>query len=204
MARAVRTGRNTHEPVGRSPRFTTPRLPYPSIPGRPAGDRREFPADAAASALIRQLETLTTENGLAVVEGGSISLLRCLDEHRETLPFRFTVHLLDIGDPAVHLMHLRARALRLLAAGMLEEYAFAWRHTAQRRFISSIAGLDALARWCERTGVSPEELAFRPRDADLMLELAACVADAHLERARAQEVAFSSLFTAERVGNRHH
>jgi hypothetical protein len=157
----------------------------------------EFPVDAATAALTRLLETLTEESGLVVVEGGSIALVRRLGELRDTLPFQLIVHRLDIGDPAAHAVHLRARALRLLASGMLEEFAFAWSHLPQRPFIGSVNGLDALARWCERTAVSPAELVSRPRDADLLLELAVCVADAHLKRAKAQEAAFSALFGKE-------
>ncbi|MFD8493106.1 isopentenyl transferase family protein [Amycolatopsis sp. NPDC059657] len=161
----------------------------------------EFPAEVATSALLHQIEVLAGENPLVLVEVSSVSLTRGLAECRASLPFRFTSQVLTIDDPAAHVLHLRARALRMLTAGMLDEFALAWRAIGQRPFVSSISGLDALVRWCEEASVNPEDLASLPRDANLLMDIADWVAQAHLERGIAQEAAFSSLSDEQHAVN---
>lgn len=161
----------------------------------------DFPVEAAVSALIRQIEVLACDNSLVLVEGCSVSLLCYLAEHRDSLPFAFTSHVLNIRDPKAHVLHLRARALRMLTAGMLEEFAFAWRHVDQRPFVASISGLDALAHWCENAAITPEDLVSLPREPNLLMELADGIAQSHLIRGTAQEATFSTLFAPQRAEN---
>ncbi|WP_067904949.1 isopentenyl transferase family protein [Nocardia vaccinii] len=157
----------------------------------PDGD---YPALEAALSLLNRVEILTGHHQRVVIEGGSISVLSQFARRRDEFEFRFTARVLELRDESTYLDRLRERALRMLGNGMLEEFAAAWQHTRQRRFVASINGFEALVQWCEQTQTDPRDLAGITAGEPTGLELAERIAQAHAEHGREQYAAFTDLF----------
>jgi adenylate dimethylallyltransferase len=161
----------------------------------PDGD---YPVDEAAHALLYLVQSLTRQHRYVVVEGGSISLLHRFVNRRGRFSFRFTTEVLHLSDGAAYRDRLRARALRMLRGGMLEEFAQAWRHREQREFVASVKGLEPLVRWCQDNRAQPEELAGLNRGGPELAELAELVAQVHAEHGHEQHAVFTRLFGRNR------
>ncbi|WP_040691549.1 isopentenyl transferase family protein [Nocardia vinacea] len=157
----------------------------------PDGD---YPANEAAQSLLNHVQTLTRYHQRVVIEGGSISVLRRFALHRDQFAFRFATRVLALRDESTYVDRLRDRALRMLGNGMLEEFAAAWQHTRQRRFVASINGFEALVQWCEQTETDPRDLAAITPDEPVGIELAQRIAQVHAEHGHEQYAVFTDLF----------
>lgn len=155
----------------------------------PDGD---YPLHEATSALVHRVETMARTHDHVVVEGGSISLLRRFADCRGRFPFRLDARVLPIGNGPAHLARLHARAERMVRDGMLDEIAKAWQHHAQRPFVASVNGPEAVLRWCEETGTHPEDLPGV--DEAAIAELTERIAVVHHEHSIEQHEVFTHLF----------
>ncbi|NKY24959.1 isopentenyl transferase family protein [Nocardia gamkensis] len=157
----------------------------------PDGD---YPAAEAAQSLSAYVHRLVRHHQHVVVEGGSISVLRHFAQYRGRSDFRLSACVLGLRDASTYLDRLRDRAWRMLGDGMLDEFAAAWRHTGQRRFVASINGFEALVQWCRETSTDPRDLAGITPDEPAAAELAERIAQVHAEHGREQYAAFTRLF----------
>ncbi|WP_330256937.1 isopentenyl transferase family protein [Nocardia sp. NBC_00565] len=157
----------------------------------PDGD---YPPLEAAQSLLNYVQTLTRHHQRVVIEGGSISVLSRFARHRDQFTFRFAARVLELRGESTYLDRLRDRALRMLGDGMLDEFAAAWQHTSQRRFVASINGFEALVQWCEQTETDPRDLAGITLDEPVAIELAQRIAQVHAEHGHEQYAAFTDLF----------
>jgi adenylate dimethylallyltransferase len=154
----------------------------------------DYPLDEAFQALLRHIRSLTRQHRYIVVEGGSISLLRRFADCRGRFPFRLTAQVLHVPAGAAYLDRLRARALRMLRGGMLDEFARGWQHVEQRDFVASINGLEALVRWCQDNRAQPPDLLGLAPNGSEMAELVELVAQAHAKHGHEQDATFTRLF----------
>lgn len=168
------------------------------------GDRTvadgDYPADSAGRALFYTIGSLSAENPLVILEGGSISVLRTLAARHDELPFRLTVETLGIRDGATYEKGLRARARQMLQpeagrTGMLDELAAAWKHEEQRPFIASINGLEAILEWCDEHGATPQSLVEPDLPESVIDDLVTAIGRWHAVHGREQEETFSEIFS---------
>ncbi|MGQ4601143.1 isopentenyl transferase family protein [Nocardia sp. R6R-6] len=154
----------------------------------------DYPTEEAAARLLAHVRDLAAHYPVVVVEGGSISVLRHFARYHRRSPFPLHARVLDPGSDSDYFDRLRDRATRMIDAGLLDEFVTAWSHTAQRRFVASINGFEAIVQWCERTGTHPEDLLGVTNDDPVSAELADAVARAHAEHGHEQYAVFTSLF----------
>jgi uncharacterized protein (TIGR00730 family) len=158
-------------------------------------------ARAAFASLIELIGRLGLQHPFIVLEGGSISLLSLLSQmHRSgNLPFRMSLDMMTMGDEAAHRKRLAARARQMLAPpsgapGLLDEFAGAWKDPAQRSFLASINGLEAIVQWCHRRAVDPVDLVQRELSPAVLDELVDAVTKVHFDHGKQQMAAFAAMF----------
>lgn len=161
----------------------------------PDGD---YPADEAFADLMRRISELATSQRLLVMEGGSLSLLTRLARWKE-LPFRLSVEVMPLGNRGEHWRRLRSRAMKMLGPadgqpGTLQELSHAWQYKTQRAFIATVNGFEAILAWCQRYGIDPGRVGELPLSERELAELAAGIADAHLDHGLEQDEVLRSLF----------
>lgn len=179
-------------------------LSYNHISERTIADGDYMPEDALAD-LMSRIDELAVSHRLIVLEGGSISLLAAL-ARRVELPFRLHVDVMSIGERGQHWQRLRSRAREMLAPankqpGLLQELSRAWQHVPQRSFVAGINGFEAVISWCQRHGLDPAEIGDQLPAERGMAELAAEIANAHMDHSLEQETAIQDLFGKPK--NRH-
>ncbi|MEJ2425094.1 MAG: TIGR00730 family Rossman fold protein [Candidatus Thiodiazotropha sp.] len=158
----------------------------------------DYPAEDAFVDLLNRIEELTSKHPLIVLEGGSLSLLSRLT-HKEKLPFQLSVKVMPIKDRGRHWQRLHARAMKMLCPddgrpGTMQELSHAWRYDQQRTFVSSINGFEAILAWCQRNSIDPSDLGEHPPTKQGLADLAAAIANAHMDHSLEQEATFRKLF----------
>jgi len=179
-------------------------LSYNYIRERTIADGDYAPKEAITD-LMRRIDELAASHRLIVLEGGSISLLTELARRAE-LPFQLNVHVMSMGERGQHWQRLRSRAREMLSPankqpGLLQELSKAWQQVPQRPFVAGINGFEAVISWCQRHGVDPAEVGEQPPSERGMDELAAEIANAHMDHSLEQEAAIQELFGKPK--NRH-
>jgi adenylate dimethylallyltransferase len=142
-------------------------------------------ADEALTRLRRLLRVLGADHHDIILEGGSISLLSLM-KTSGMLDSGVTVRLMaHNADDLAYAAALRARVTKMLTTGptMLDELADVWRFRAQRSFVASICGLDAILDWSRMRNRPVRDYAHTPDD---IAELTEAVTTAHLDYARRQ------------------
>ncbi|WP_082568934.1 TIGR00730 family Rossman fold protein [Rhizobacter sp. Root1221] len=163
----------------------------------------DMTARSAGQALTYILGALASKGRFVIVEGGSISLLQEFFSSND-LPFDVSVDVRLIGDRQAHRQRLLHRAHQMLSPplggpGLLQELAAAWHIEAQRAFVASVNGPEAVVAWCQRHGIDPADLPRKGLSQQVLDELAEAIADVHLEHAEDQERAFLQLFRNQEI-----
>lgn len=153
----------------------------------------------ACAALLSVIGALSDDHEVVVVEGGSLSMAAALREF-DVLPFDLRVHRRSIGSRSAHLARLTQRARAMIAppspldAGLLDEIARAWRDPAQRRWLRTVNGPEAVLDWCRSQNLCPGDLTTGVLTPEHLDSLVSAVAEAHLFHALDQERSFAVLF----------
>lgn len=155
--------------------------------------------------MLRLIDELAGTHRLIILEGGSISLLSRL-AHEKNLPFLLSVHVMPLGERGEHWFRLRTRAMNMLSPndgqpGILQELSHVWQYDRQRTFIASINGFEAILAWCRRNSLDPADLGGHPLSKQGLADLAAEIANAHMDHSLEQEAALRELF-GEPTNNR--
>jgi adenylate dimethylallyltransferase len=166
----------------------------------PDGD---YPADEAFAGLLRRIDELAATHRLLVMEGGSLCLLERLAGRKE-LPFQLSVEIIPLANRGEHWRRLRSRAMEMLnpgdgQAGTLQELSHAWQYEQQRAFVATVNGFEAILAWCERYGIDPGRVGELPLSERELAELAAGIADAHLDHSLEQDAVLRGLFGASAI-----
>jgi cytochrome P450 len=181
-----------------------------SAPAELAGTERIYltsrevaEGELAASDAYEMLERLLEElpHREVILEGGSISL--CLQIFERGLLDSHPHEVEYLTAPAMHEERIRRRVRKMLAppdgqASLGQELARVWDHPEKRAFVETICGYDALARWCDRVGIAPGELAESTIDPGTVEEITA----SHLDYATRQTEQFERLVRGDRTRGR--
>jgi adenylate dimethylallyltransferase len=157
----------------------------------------ELSAHEAYDKLVPMLVALSRVHDTIILEGGSISLWALIKERRLFDNAGTRLEILWADSEGRYRANLRERVQAMLSpyaspASMLVELARVCRQPAQRAFLRTVAGYDALMGYCEGRGIDPLALAAEPLDPALVM----AVVEAHVRYARAQHVAFERVFAA--------
>ncbi|BAB77744.1 isopentenyl transferase family protein [Anabaena sp. FACHB-709] len=150
------------------------------------------------SLALQHIDRLSSQHKLLILEGGSISLCTALWKSRILENYQTTIEYVKVENEELYQSRLWRRMQNALISNprrpsLIEELSRVWQDPHKLALVRTVVGYDVLIHWCQKYGLSPDQMWKSFQDNSFYINLMQEMFLAYMQYSQNQRQAFDQL-----------